>query len=230
MNFSKHFSLICLSMLVTFFNVTAIADGHLKSEAEKQAKQKMEKLEQAVKDKEQEQYQKEALADGSDIVMLKTNRGDIVIELASEKAPVTVENFKQYVTDGFYDGTIFHRVIPGFMIQGGGFEKGLTKKKTLAPIKNEADNGLSNVVGSLAMARTSNPDSATAQFFINVNDNSNLNHTSKTSRGWGYAVFGQVVEGLDIVMAISQEKTGRKGQYRDVPMEDVIIEKAMLRE
>lgn len=213
-----------LTLVSTLFGAVASADGHLKAEVEKQAQQKAET---AKKIAEKQQHQKQEMSENNTVI-LKTNRGDIVIELAVTKAPVSVENFKQYVSSGFYDGTIFHRVIPGFMIQGGGFEKGFNKKQTLAPIKNEADNGLSNVVGSIAMARTGDPNSATAQFFINVNDNLNLNHTAKTQRGWGYTVFGQVVEGMDIVMAISKEKTGRKAQYRDVPVEEVVIEKAML--
>lgn len=223
---------VLLSILCALFSAIALADGHLKSELEKQAKQEVETLKQAEKVNVQKQRKKETVV-GSNIVVLKTNRGDVVIELAAERAPISVENFKQYVASGFYDNTIFHRVIPGFMIQGGGFEEdeyGMSKKTTLAPIKNEADNGLSNITGSIAMARTSNPDSGTAQFFINVNDNKNLNHTGKNPRGWGYAVFGQVVEGLDVVMAISKEKTDRKNEYSDVPVETVVIEKAVFRE
>lgn len=219
-------SFFCLSLVFSLFSTNVFANEPLKSNAVKQMKVEQENKKQATQVSEKE----EAAAVNEDTVILKTNRGDIVIELATHKAPVTVENFKRYVNNSFYDGTIFHRVIPGFMIQGGGFEKGLLKKPTLASIKNEADNGLPNIVGSIAMARTGVPDSATAQFFINVNDNNNLNHTSKTPRGWGYAVFGQVIEGLEIVMTISKEKTGRKEQYSDVPVQDIIIEKAFFQQ
>lgn len=165
----------------------------------------------------------------SNVVVMQTNQGDIVIELAADKAPQTVANFKQYVDSGFYDGTVFHRVIPGFMIQGGGFDTQLKQKPNEAPIQNEADNGLQNVVGSLAMARTSAPHSATSQFFINVNDNGNLDHRGKSSGGWGYAVFGQVSEGLDIVMKVSKQATKRQGRHANVPVEPVVIEKAYFR-
>ena len=158
------------------------------------------------------------------MVILKTNVGDITLELDAANAPKTVENFLQYVRDGHYDNTIFHRVIDGFMIQGGGFEPGMKQKPTQAPIENEAKNGLKNVKGSIAMARTSDPHSATAQFFINVNDNSFLDYPGQD--GWGYCVFGQVVEGLDVVDAIRAVKTGRAGFHQDVPVEDVVIEKA----
>jgi len=155
---------------------------------------------------------------------MHTNHGDITLELDAEKAPVTVENFMQYVRDGFYDGTIFHRVINGFMIQGGGMESGMKEKETREPIKNEADNGLSNVNGSIAMARTNDPNSATAQFFINVKDNAFLNHSSPTPQGWGYCVFGQVTEGMDVVEKIKKVATSSSGMHQDVPVEDVIIE------
>ena len=154
-----------------------------------------------------------------------TNHGDIDIELDFDKAPVTAQNFQQYAEDGFYNGTIFHRVIPGFMIQGGGMESGMKEKDTREPITNEADNGLKNARGTIAMARTSDPHSASAQFFINLVDNHFLNHTSKTNAGWGYAVFGQVVAGMDIVDKIATVKTGRSGMHRDVPLEEVVIEK-----
>ena len=154
-----------------------------------------------------------------------TNHGNIDIELNFDKAPATAQNFQQYAEDGFYNGTIFHRVIPGFMIQGGGMASGMKEKQTRAPIANEADNGLKNARGSIAMARTSDPHSASAQFFINLVDNHFLNHTSKTNAGWGYAVFGKVVAGMDIVDKIATVKTGRSGMHRDVPLEDVVIEK-----
>lgn len=160
------------------------------------------------------------------MIVLTTNFGEIKIELDFEKAPKTAANFQQYVEEGFYNGVIFHRVIDGFMIQGGGMEPGMEEKTTRAPIENEADNGLKNEVGTLAMARTMDPHSASAQFFINVADNAFLNHTSKSTQGWGYAVFGKVVDGMDVVNRIkSVETTSRRG-HQDVPVEDVIIEKA----
>ena len=159
-------------------------------------------------------------------VTLETTHGNIVIELDADKAPETVKNFLSYVNDGFYDGTIFHRVIKNFMIQGGGFQPGMKEKQTQAPIKNEADNGLPNVRGSIAMARTNDPHSATAQFFINHADNAFLNHTSPTGQGWGYCVFGNVTEGMDTVDAIAAVATGNAGFHADVPVEDVIINKA----
>jgi peptidyl-prolyl cis-trans isomerase B (cyclophilin B) len=160
------------------------------------------------------------------MVKLHTSKGVITLELDAEKAPVTVENFLQYVRDGFYDGTIFHRVIDGFMIQGGGFEPGMSQKPTRDPIKNEAANGLKNDVYTIAMARTSNPDSATAQFFINVGNNSFLNFTAPTPQGYGYAVFGKVTEGKEVVDIIKKIRTGSRGGHQDVPMEDIIITKA----
>jgi peptidyl-prolyl cis-trans isomerase B (cyclophilin B) len=162
------------------------------------------------------------------MVELHTNHGVIKIELDADKAPKSVENFLNYVKAGHYDNTVFHRVIDGFMIQGGGFEPGMKQKPTEAPITNEANNGLKNVKGTLALARTNDPHSATAQFFINVNDNDFLNHSSPTPQGWGYAVFGKVVEGLDVVDAIRKVKTGSKGFHQDVPVDDVIIEKAII--
>lgn len=159
------------------------------------------------------------------MIKMHTNHGVITLELDAEKAPVTVENFMQYVRDGFYDGTIFHRVINGFMIQGGGMEPGMVQKETREPIKNEADNGLSNVEGSIAMARTNDPDSATAQFFINVKNNAFLDHSSPTPQGWGYCVFGQVTDGMDVVNKIKTVATGSDGMHQDVPLEDVIIER-----
>jgi peptidyl-prolyl cis-trans isomerase B (cyclophilin B) len=164
------------------------------------------------------------------MVELHTNHGVIKLELDAEKAPKSVENFLSYVKAGHYDNTVFHRVIDGFMIQGGGFEPGMKQKPTQAPVDNEANNGLKNVKGSVAMARTNDPHSATAQFFINVNDNDFLNHSSPTPQGWGYTVFGKVVEGLEVVDAIRKVKTGSKGFHQDVPVDDVIIEKAVVAE
>ncbi|MCP5325751.1 MAG: peptidyl-prolyl cis-trans isomerase [Oceanospirillaceae bacterium] len=159
-------------------------------------------------------------------VVLKTNFGDIKLALNAEKAPKTVANFVAYVEKGFYNGLVFHRVIDGFMIQGGGMEPGLKQRETDAPIDNEADNGLKNKRGTIAMARTNDPHSATGQFFINVVDNSFLNHSSKTSQGWGYCVFGEVVEGMEVVDRIKSVKTTFVAGYQDVPADDVIIESA----
>ena len=164
------------------------------------------------------------------MVIFKTNYGDISIELDFDNAPNTAANFAQYVKDGFYNGTIFHRVIDNFMIQGGGFESGMIQKDTRDPIANEADNGLKNDEGTLAMARTMDPDSASAQFFINVKDNDFLNHTAKTSQGWGYAVFGKVVDGMDVVNKMKSLPTTMKGGHQDVPVDDIIIESAELTE
>ena len=159
-------------------------------------------------------------------VKLHTNQGDMVITLDAAKAPKTVENFLTYVKEGFYNGTVFHRVIDGFMIQGGGFEPGMKQKQTHAPIENEANNGLKNDKYTVAMARTSDPHSATAQFFITVANNDFLNFTAPTPNGWGYAVFGTVTEGTDVVDKIKAVKTGNKGFHQNVPNDDVIIEKA----
>ncbi|MND99493.1 Peptidyl-prolyl cis-trans isomerase B [compost metagenome] len=164
------------------------------------------------------------------MIKLHTNHGVITLQLFEDKAPETVANFKEYVKSGHYDGTIFHRVIGNFMIQGGGFEPGMKQKATRAPIKNEANNGLSNKVGTVAMARTMEPHSASAQFFINVADNSFLNHSAPTVQGWGYAVFGEVVEGMDVVNKIKAVATTMKGGHQDVPVDDVIIEKAEITE
>ncbi|MFW5451476.1 MAG: peptidylprolyl isomerase [Methylophagaceae bacterium] len=162
-------------------------------------------------------------------VKLETNHGDIVIELNQDKAPNTVANFLSYVEDGFYDGLIFHRVISNFMIQGGGFNPDFVQKAPNAPIKNEANNGLSNVIGSIAMARTGDPHSATAQFFINVADNGFLDFSEENQAGWGYAVFGKVIEGMDVVDEIRVVETGHKGPFpTDAPTEDVIITKASI--
>ncbi len=159
-------------------------------------------------------------------VILHTNHGAIGIELDAERAPQTTENFLEYVRSGHYDNTVFHRVIEGFMIQGGGFEPGMRQKATRAPIDNEAANGLRNDKYTIAMARTSDPHSATAQFFINVGDNDFLNHTAPTAQGWGYCVFGKVVEGADVVDRIKTVRTGRSGFHENVPSEDVLIKRA----
>ena len=158
------------------------------------------------------------------MVKLNTNHGTIVLELDADKAPKTVANFLQYAKDGFYDGTIFHRVINGFMIQGGGMQPGMVEKQTRESIQNEADNGLTNARGTIAMARTPDPHSASAQFFINVADNDFLNFRAQTQDGWGYCVFGKVVEGMDVVDKIKGVQTGNKGYHQDVPLEDVVIE------
>lgn len=164
------------------------------------------------------------------MITLHTNFGDIKIELNEEKAPETSANFLQYCRDGFYDNTLFHRVIDGFMIQGGGMEPGMHEKQGRAPIKNEANNGLSNKVGTLAMARTMDPHSASSQFFINVNDNHFLNFRSESLDGWGYCVFGEVVDGMDVVNAIKGVSTGSNGMHQDVPLEDVIITSTTIEE
>jgi peptidyl-prolyl cis-trans isomerase B (cyclophilin B) len=161
-------------------------------------------------------------------VRLNTNHGGIEITLDSENAPDTAENFARYVRDGHYDGTIFHRVIEGFMIQGGGFAPGMSQKPTREPIANEADNGLTNVAGSVAMARTQDPHSASAQFFINTKDNDFLNHRGKTTEGWGYCVFGQVTGGMDVVTRIEGTATTTRAGHRDVPSDDVVIDSAEL--
>ncbi|MDR7927680.1 peptidylprolyl isomerase [Acidithiobacillus thiooxidans] len=158
-------------------------------------------------------------------VVLHSNKGDIVIELDAEKAPNTVENFLSYVDEGFFDETIFHRVIPGFMVQGGGFTADMQQKKTHAPIQNEAENGLKNLRGTLAMARTNDPHSATAQFFINLTDNDFLNFKAASGTGWGYAVFGKVVSGMEVVDEIAKVPTGNKGMHQDVPKDTVTIDK-----
>jgi peptidyl-prolyl cis-trans isomerase B (cyclophilin B) len=169
---------------------------------------------------------------GADMVTvtMETNKGVITLELDREKAPDSVENFVTYAKSGHYDGTIFHRVIPGFMIQGGGFDTSMQQKDTNPPIKNEAANGLKNDKGTVAMARTNVPDSATSQFFINVKDNDFLNHTSPTPQGWGYAVFGKVTDGMDVVESIENVSTANKGGQQDVPVSEVIIEKVTVQE
>ena len=158
------------------------------------------------------------------VVDIQTSEGNIKVELYADKAPATVENFLAYARDGFYAGTIFHRVIDGFMIQGGGFDAQMQQKPTRAPIANEANNGLKNEIGTLAMARTQDPNSATAQFFINVADNAFLDHTAPDIRGWGYAVFGKVTEGMDVVNKITKVATGNQGMHQNVPATPVVIE------
>ncbi len=160
------------------------------------------------------------------MVKLLTNFGEITIELNAEKAPITAANFLQYVDNGFFNGTIFHRVIDGFMIQGGGFDVNMNQKESLAEIKNEADNGLANDIYTVAMARTSAPHSASSQFFINVGNNDFLNHSGPTSSGWGYCVFGKVTAGMDVVDKIRKVATGSKKGHQDVPVENVVIETA----
>ncbi len=158
------------------------------------------------------------------MIVLHTTAGDITLELDFEKAPISAANFKKYAEKGHYDGTIFHRVIDNFMIQGGGFEPGMKQKPTEASIQNEADNGLRNDVGTIAMARTMEPHSASAQFFINIKDNDFLNHSDKSPQGWGYAVFGKVTEGMDVIEEIRGCRTGSVAGHQDVPIEDIIIE------
>jgi peptidyl-prolyl cis-trans isomerase B (cyclophilin B) len=166
------------------------------------------------------------MSDTQTKVKLTTSLGAIVIQLNNEKAPISAANFATYVKEGFYNGTIFHRVIPGFMAQGGGFDTGFNQKSTNQTIQNEADNGLKNTRGSLAMARTNAPHSASSQFFINYKDNSFLDHTSPTPSGWGYAVFGEVIEGMDVVDAMAKQATGNRGGHQDVPKTDIVIETA----
>jgi peptidyl-prolyl cis-trans isomerase A (cyclophilin A) len=158
------------------------------------------------------------------IVLMQTNLGAIKLELFAQKAPLSVKNFLDYAASGFYDGTVFHRVIPNFMIQGGGFTADMKQKKTNAPIKNEADNALKNLRGTVAMARTMIVDSATAQFFVNTIDNGFLDHTDKTTKGYGYAVFGRVVEGMDVVDKIARVRTGVRSNFSDVPLTPVVVE------
>jgi peptidyl-prolyl cis-trans isomerase B (cyclophilin B) len=170
--------------------------------------------------------QSETQESANPMVKLSTSHGDITIELYAEDAPETVANFLQYVNDGFYDGTVFHRVIAGFMIQGGGFNPGMVQKTEGNPVQNEANNGLKNTEGMIAMARTSDPHSAAAQFFINTADNTSLDHTSETPAGWGYTVFGKVTGGMDVITQISLVQTGIMGGHGDVPLEDVVLLKA----
>ena len=160
------------------------------------------------------------------MIRMQTTLGTLEIELDYDKAPKSAANFEQYVRDGHYDGTIFHRIIKGFMVQGGGMLPDMSQKPTRAPIENEADNGLKNLTGTLAMARTNDPHSATSQFFINVVDNGFLDHSSPTPQGWGYAVFGKVVNGLDVLDKMKEVPTGSRSGHQDVPLEDIVIEKA----
>ena len=175
-------------------------------------------------------YQFEKPAKDAEVIVMKTSKGTIKMRLFPEKAPKTVENFVTHAKEGYYDGLTFHRVINGFMIQGGGFEPGMKQKATKEPIKNEANNGLKNTRGTLAMARTQAPHSATAQFFINVVDNDFLNFSGESLQGWGYCVFAEVVEGMDVVDKIKGVATGRSGMHQDVPKEDVIIESVTVSE
>lgn len=168
------------------------------------------------------------MVDMPPVVELDTNMGAIVIELNEEKAPKTVENFLNYVKSGHYDGTIFHRIIDGFMIQGGGMDAEMNEKATNAPVENEADNGLKNDAGTIAMARTQDPHSATSQFFINVKDNDFLNHSGKNMQGWGYTVFGKVTSGMDVIEKMRGVPTGRFGMHADVPKEPVVIKSATI--
>jgi peptidyl-prolyl cis-trans isomerase B (cyclophilin B) len=168
------------------------------------------------------------MAEKNPVVLMVTTKGNIRIELDAEKAPITTKNFLDYASEGHYDGLIFHRVIPGFMIQGGGMDAQMKEKRGKAPIKNEAANGLKNNIGTVAMARTNVVDSATSQFFINVKNNDFLNHRGAAPAEYGYAVFGQVIEGLDVVQSIEQVKTGSKGQHDDVPVEAVVISSVKL--
>ena len=164
------------------------------------------------------------------MVEMTTSKGVIELELDAKNAPITVANFLEYVKSGHYDGTIFHRVIPGFVIQGGGLQSGMAEKATRTPIENEADNGLKNLTGAICMARTNEPHSATSQFFINLKDNSFLDHTEKSATGWGYAVFGRVTSGMDVVEAIAAVPTGNAGYHSDVPLEDIVLERAVVSE
>lgn len=162
------------------------------------------------------------------MITLRTNMGDIAIELDFDKAPLSAANFLQYARDGFYNGTIFHRVINGFMVQGGGMDSDMKQKEGRAPIENEADNGLKNEIGTLAMARTNDPHSASSQFFINVADNQFLNHSGKNPQGWGYAVFGKVVDGMDVVNTIKEVRTGSSGFHQDVPADAIEITETLI--
>jgi cyclophilin family peptidyl-prolyl cis-trans isomerase len=173
-------------------------------------------------------FQEASMAEKNPVVTMSTSKGDIRIELDAANAPISTKNFVDYVSAGHYDGLIFHRVIPGFMIQGGGMDAQMNEKKNKAPIKNEAANGLKNNLGTLAMARTNVVDSATAQFFINVKNNDFLNHRSAAPAEFGYAVFGKIIEGMDVVQGIEKVKTGNKGQHQDVPVEAVVINSAKL--
>ena len=162
-------------------------------------------------------------------VTFHTTMGDITIEVDHKKAPISAANFVQYAEDGFYNGTIFHRIIPSFVVHGGGLEADLQQKENRAPIENEADNGLKNLKGTLSMARTMDPHSATSQFFINLKDNDFLDHTGKNMQGWGYAVFGRVVDGMNVVEAMAKVKTGSRQGHQDVPVEDIVVDKTSIK-
>lgn len=223
---------IILSLFCVVPQAAHAAKAAKSAKADKATKvAKAGKTEKAEKAGKVEQTEKKAatVAGKKNAVELHTNKGLIVIELDFDKAPLTAANFRQYVEEGFYDGTIFHRVIPDFMIQGGGMDAKMQEKKTRAAIKNEADNKLPNLKYSVAMARTNDPHSATAQFFINVRDNDFLNHKAPQGSAWGYCVFGKVIEGMDVVDAIAKVKTRSSGFHENVPAEAVLIEKAVLR-
>lgn len=206
------------------FGVSCNQSSEQNNEVDKTASETQTETTEEVSEKEDTEAKTENDKQGdTKMVIISTNHGDIKLELDKEKAPITVENFIGYVKEGFYDGTIFHRVIPGFMVQGGGFEDGMNQKSTKDPIKNEADNGVTNDRGTVAMARTSVVDSATSQFFINLADNDFLNNGA---RDFGYAVFGKVVEGMEVVDKIAGVKTGTSGPFRDVPEETVTITSA----
>jgi peptidyl-prolyl cis-trans isomerase B (cyclophilin B) len=209
----KHVTFLFFSFFLLFTGCNA-QDGATKpaSEKETQSKTSGEKM------------------SANPIIKIETNKGTITIELNAEKAPISSKNMVDYVKSSFYDGLIFHRVMPGFMIQGGGMNADMSEKATKSQIQNEADNGLKNDRGTLAMARTNVPDSASSQFFINLKNNDFLNHTAKTQQGWGYAVFGKVTEGMDIVDEIAKVKTGNHGHHGDVPVEAVVINKMTLSE
>ena len=204
----KQFTVLCLSFFMLFTGCNA-QEGATKVSSEKETKTKTSGDKMSA----------------NPIIKMETSKGNITIELYADKAPLSSENMVKYVKDAFYDGLIFHRVIPGFMVQGGGMNPDMSEKKNNAPIKNEADNGMANNRGTLAMARTNVPDSATSQFFINLKDNGFLNHSGKNPQGWGYAVFGKVTEGMDIVDVIAGVKTGNHGGHGDVPLESVVINK-----
>jgi len=206
---------LAISLLAIVLIGTATAGHHAKSETAEPKKAKKESTSTEIK---------------NTMVTIKTNMGEIQLELDADKAPLSVANFIQYAKDGHYDGVIFHRVIPNFMIQGGGFDPAMEQKPTRAPVVNEANNGLKNDKYTVAMARTQDPHSASAQFFINTKDNDFLNHSSETTSGWGYAVFGKVTAGNDVVDAVEKVETGQVGPYGDVPKESVVIESVTVAE
>lgn len=213
-------ALILLLIPIAMFILGCEQNQTKQSEPEQSERLKSEQKQVEQEISEEKQSETIEVKGGNPMVVLSTSMGDIKIELYQDKAPITVQNFLAYINEGFFNGTIFHRVIPNFMIQGGGFTQDMQQKPTKAPIKNEADNGLKNDVGTISMARTGVVDSATSQFFINHRDNEFLNHSS---RDFGYAVFGKVVEGMDVVNKIAGVKTGSLGAFQDVPIEPVVI-------